>query len=55
MLTEGREKELTLPGKKLLDIYIMAMVPDYRMNLVVPGRVPDEELDAFSTDVGLAR
>ncbi|MEE1158886.1 MAG: hypothetical protein UHS51_05640, partial [Atopobiaceae bacterium] len=32
----------------------MAMVPDYRMNLVVPRRVPDEELDAFSTDVGLA-
>jgi hypothetical protein len=36
------------------DGHLMAMVPDYRMNLVVPRRMPDEELDAFSTDVGLA-
>ncbi len=33
---------------------LMAMVPDYCMNLVVPGRMPDEELDDFATDMGLA-
>ena len=36
------------------DERLMALVPDYRMNLVAPARKSDKELDAFSTEVGLA-
>jgi hypothetical protein len=31
----------------------MALVPDYRMNLVASARKSDKELDAFSKEVGL--
>lgn len=36
------------------DERLMALVPDYRMNLVAPARKSDKELDAFSKEVGLA-
>ncbi|MBO7675022.1 MAG: hypothetical protein J6S63_08440 [Atopobiaceae bacterium] len=36
------------------DPQLMALVPDYRVNLVVPARVSDDELDAYDTELGLA-
>ena len=38
------------PAHPAVDGRLMAMVPDYRMNLVMPRRVPDEELDAAQHD-----
>ena len=36
------------------DERVMALVPDYRVNLVAPARMSDNELDAFDTELGLA-
>ena len=37
-----------------VDEHLMALVPDYRMNLVAPARMSDAELDSFTTDLGRA-
>lgn len=37
-----------------VDGRLMRLLPDYRLNLVVPVRMSNEELDAFSTELGLA-
>lgn len=37
-----------------VDGSLLEFVPDYHMNLVAPARIPGEDLDTFSTELGLA-
>lgn len=37
-----------------IDDRLIRLVPDYRLNLVVPVRMSDGEIDGFSTELGLA-